>query len=390
MAEASKALGSGLRIALITETWPPEINGVAMTLHRLVCGLQAIGQAVQVVRPAQAECAVAGSEEHVLRLGLPLPGYAGLRFGMPARYALQSRWRRWRPDVVHIATEGPLGWSALRSAENLRIAVTSSFHTNFHRYSQHYGCGFLTRMVLTYLRRFHNHCACTMVPTKHQAAELGAAGFRNTVVLGRGIDTSLFHPGRRSAALRAQWGLGADDLAVLYVGRLAAEKGLDLLWRAFEAIRARRPEARLILVGDGPERERYAARAQVIAVGAKRGEELAAHYASGDVFPFASTTETYGNVITEGLAAGLACVAFDYAGPHEVIRHEANGLLCALGDEAGFIRACQTLATDHALRTRLRSQAAPSIGLHSWGRVINDFLSHLQQAVMRRDLRPVR
>ncbi|MFW5845633.1 MAG: glycosyltransferase family 4 protein, partial [Planctomycetota bacterium] len=325
-----------------------------MTLQRLVHGLQHhCDDTVQVVRPCQDERDCALREEHVLRLGLPMPGYAGLRFGLPSLYALTARWRHRPPDVVHVATEGPLGWSALRAAEGLGIPVTSSFHTNFHTYSQHYGVGFLTRVVLTYLRRFHNRCHCTMVPTAVQAAELATAGFRNTQVLGRGVDTVLFHPGRRDPALRAGWGAGPDDPVLLYVGRLAAEKNLALLLQTLDELRATRPELRLVLVGDGPERQRVAAHPGCILAGSRRGADLARHYASADCFCFPSMSETFGNVLTEAMASGLACLGFDYAAAHEVITDGRDGLLVPFGDADAFRRRAPALLGDPELIARL-------------------------------------
>jgi len=376
-----------LRLALITETWPPEINGVAMTLSRLVRGMIACGDQVEVVRPDQGTVYKAAGEEHILRFGVPIPGYNGLRFGFPAKAFLKRRWRRLRPDVVHVATEGPLGISARRAAVSLDIPCTSSFHTNFHSYSQHYGLGFMTHLVLGHLRRFHNRCHCTMVPTGIQATELSQAGFHNMRVLARGVDTDLFRPGRRDDKLRRTWGLSSGDLAVVYVGRLAAEKGLDLLYRAFLAVRKVNPGAKLIMVGDGPERERYQLRDGVICVGEKREKKLAKHYASGDLFLFSSTTETWGNVVLEAMASGLACIAFDYAAAAEVMHDGHDGLKVAMGDETSFLAASRRIAADTALHDRIRAAAPAAIASRSWQSIVEDFRSMLCEAIGGPELR---
>jgi hypothetical protein len=141
-----------LRVAVVTETYPPEVNGVAMTMGRMVGGLQSRNHQVQLIRPRQhaADAAVTdGSLEEVLRPGVPIPKYDSLRLGLPARTGLTRLWQRRRPDVVHVATEGPLGWSAVAAAHRLGIPVASDFHTNFHSYSRHYGVGWLRPSRLT-------------------------------------------------------------------------------------------------------------------------------------------------------------------------------------------------------------------------------------------------
>ncbi|HMA11653.1 MAG TPA: glycosyltransferase, partial [Steroidobacteraceae bacterium] len=267
-----------LRVAVVTETYPPEVNGVAMTLGRLVDGLQARNHQVQLIRPRQH----ADDQPHPtptftehLQRGIALPRYEGLQLGLPARAALTRLWTRHRPDVVQIATEGPLGWSALAAANKLQLPVASDFHTNFHSYSSHYGLGLLRRAIVAYLRKFHNKAAVTLVPTDGIRRELLADGYENIEIIGRGVDTKLFHPGRRDPAVRARWGVGENETAVLYVGRLAAEKNLALVFRAFEAMRAANPACRLVLVGDGPERAPWQARhPDAIFCGTQTGEAL--------------------------------------------------------------------------------------------------------------------
>ncbi len=337
-----------LRVAVVTETYPPEINGVAATISRVVEGLRERSHEVQLVRPRQ-DRTEAGVQQpgfvEVLMRGLPIPRYPQLRMGLPARRALARLWATARPDVVHIVTEGPLGWSALQAAEQMRLPVVSDFRTNFHAYSRHYGIAWLRNPIMGYLRKFHNRTACTMVPTEALRGELMLNGFRGLRVVSRGVDTQRFDPARRSEALRTTWGAGPDDVVLLCVGRLAPEKNLGLLIDAYEALRAELPRARLVLVGDGPERAALQARCpQAHFAGLRRGDDLAAHYASADVFAFPSVTETFGNVLAEALASGLPAVAFDYAAAHQLLRHGENGLAVALDDVAGFISATARVA----------------------------------------------
>ncbi len=343
-----RAARRSLRIALVTETYPPEVNGVARTLHQVVEGLRARHHDLQLVRPRQqpSDAADVGDRFHeVLMRGLAVPRYPQLRMGMPARRALVKLWTLNRPDLVHIATEGPLGWSGLQAARHLRLPVASDFRTNFHAYSRHYGVGWLNKPIVAYLKRFHNHCQVTMVPTRSLMDELSGYGFRNLRVLGRGVDTTLFNPARRSEALRAAWGAAPDTLVLLHVGRIAPEKNLDAVVRTFQALLQQGRDVKLVFVGDGPSRPAIAEQLpQAVFAGMQGGESLATHYASGDVFLFPSLTETFGNVTPEALASGLAVVACDCAAAAQIIRPGRNGHLVApeVARAGGF--AASTLA----------------------------------------------
>jgi len=366
-----------LRIAVVTETYPPEVNGVAMTVGRLVNGLQARNHQVQLIRPRQnaddQPHPTATLSEHLQR-GIALPRYEGLKMGLPAKSGLTRLWTRQRPDVVQIATEGPLGWSALAAANKLRLPVASDFHTNFHSYSSHYGFGLLRRAIVAHLRKFHNKSAVTLVPTEGIRRELLSYGYENLEIIGRGVDTALFHPGRRDTALRTRWGVTGGQTVVLYVGRLAPEKNLALVFRAFDAMRETDPLVRLVLVGDGPERAVWQGkRPDAIFCGTQIGEALAAHYASADVFLFPSLTETWGNVTIEAMASGLAVLAYDCAAAEEVIRHGENGLKAPPEDETAFVDQAISLAQSQALQQRLGRAAAARAAQLSWEAIIDRF-----------------
>ena len=366
-----------LRIALVTETYPPEINGVAMTLGRQVADLQQRGHQIQLVRPRQNAHELAASSaslEEVLKPGMAIPRYAGLKMGLPAKSALTRLWSLKRPDLVHIATEGPLGWSALAAANKLRIPVSTDFHTNFHSYSQHYGIGWLRRPILAYLRKFHNKSCVTLVPTEGIRRELQVHGYGNLEVVARGVDTELFSPAHRDAGLRASWGVDETTQVVLYVGRLAPEKNLKLVFAAFSAMHQCNPHTRLILVGDGPDRAALqAAYPQAVFCGMRSGVDLSRHYASADVFLFPSLTETFGNVTIEAMASGLAVVAYDYAAAEELIRHNENGVMAAYDDAEAFIAQAVRLAADPALAQRMALAARHTAQKMSWDSIHDRF-----------------
>lgn len=359
-----------------------------MTLGRLVDGLAARGHRVTVVRPRQRHESPRYTTTQRLacrqvRLpGFPLPGYPQLRVGFPARRRLRQLWTLNPPDLVHVATEGPLGSSAISAALELGLPVTSSFHTNFDQYARDYRLGFLKPLVTAWLRRVHNRTLRTFVPTHDLRERLAREGYANLRLLSRGVDTQLFAPTRRDDELRTSWGASPGDLVVVHVGRMAAEKNYPLLFRAFDAIKAAQPRARLVLVGDGPMLATYQRqRPDAVFTGFYTGANLARHYASGDLYLHASYTETFGNVVTEALASGLAVSAFDYAAAHEFIRHEQNGLVASPGDERAFIAHAVRLADDAALRASLARAGRATTARLSWDAVVDGFARDLAEAI---------
>ena len=408
-----------MKLALVTETYPPEVNGVAMTLSRLVAGLAARGHEVEVVRPRQrgearsrrlearqqkseirsqvaevemddkpsrsafcqrpsAFCPLASE---FLVPGLPIPFYHTLKMGLPVWGALRRRWAAAPPDLVHVATEGPLGLAALRAARRLGLPVTSSFHTNFQQYGRHYGLNKLRATITAYLRWFHNRTACTMVPTDELRAQLAARDFTRLVVIARGVDTDLFSPENRCEALRASWGAAPGDPVFVYVGRLAAEKNLGLVVETFLLMQKAEPRARCVLVGDGPERTALEKKfPQFCFAGMRRGPELAAHYASADIFVFPSTTETFGNVVTEAMASGLVVLAFDYAAARQHIRTGVNGVTVPLDDAGVFLAAAEKLLTHRGSWPALRAAARAAALDITWDKIVACFECELLQA----------
>lgn len=381
-----------LRIAVVTETYPPEINGVAVTISRMVEGLRR-RHVVELIRPRQNQQDSAKHEptlQEVLVRGFPIPRYQGLKLGLPAKQRLIKLWTKHRPDVVHLVTEGPLGSSALAAAHKLGIPVSSDFHTNFHSYSRHYGFGWLQKTVAGYLRNFHNRTDTTLVPTQELRDTLAQDGYQNLQVVARGVDTTLFHPDKRSAELRQQWGVADDELAVIYVGRISPEKNLPLVLLTFKAMQVCNSKLKLVLVGDGPVRaELQRQNPEYIFAGMRTGEDLAAHYASGDIFLFPSMTETYGNVTVEAMASGLAVVAYRYAAAAEHIAHKENGLHAEFGNEEEFIQLACGLANDAARVDKMRRQSHQTMLKLDWQNIVDEFEQALAQLAVKPEVRHV-
>jgi glycosyltransferase involved in cell wall biosynthesis len=364
-------------VCVVTETYPPEINGVASTLAQLVAGMRARGHTVTLVRPRQrpADCFdPLADPSTTLVAGMSLPGYRGLRFGFPAGPALRAVWSQQRPDAVYVATEGPLGWSAVRTGARLGIPVYSGFHTNFHSYVQHYRAGWLRRPAAAYLCHFHNATAGTFVATSPLRDELARAGFTNLRVLGRGVDGRRFHPARRSLALREAWGASASDLVVLHAGRIAPEKNVGLAVATYRAMQQANHALRFVMVGDGPLRAALERdHPDLVFCGFRRGDDLAAHYASADVCLFPSETETFGNVTLEAMASGLAVLAYDDAAARVHIEDGVTGALARLGDAPGFVEAAVTLARAPERLPEMRRRARAAMETVDWTRVVERF-----------------
>ncbi|MEM6334184.1 MAG: glycosyltransferase family 1 protein [Planctomycetota bacterium] len=382
-----------MRVALVTETYPPEVNGVALTLQRMVRGLAVRGHLVEVVRPHQGKQDRSirsrkdrtfddhGVTEHIVP-GMPMPMYDGLHIGLPARNRLVRRWKFQRPDIVHIATEGLLGFTALWAAYRLGLPVASSFHTNFHQYAKHYRIPGIEPVATQYLRWFHNRCGVTLTPSHTMVKRLAGHGFERVAWWPRGVDNQEFSPHYRSEELRQSWGVTPDDPVAIYVGRVAAEKNIPLTIAACDAARKKTPGLKLVIVGDGPMREQLAAdRPDIVFAGMRHGDDLSAHFASADMFVFASETETFGNVVCEAMASRLAIVAYNYAAPMMHIAHDRAGHLVPLGDADAFTQATTDLAADPARIARLRQGAVDDISLHAWDRVVEAFEQTLQAVI---------
>ncbi|MDO6460251.1 glycosyltransferase family 1 protein [Granulosicoccaceae sp. 1_MG-2023] len=373
-------------IAVVTETWRPDINGVAMTCGKIVDGLASLGAEIHLFQTvAEDKLDEPDLTVHSIR-GIKLPFYRDVKLGRPCSARLTRAWQKQRPDIVLIVTEGLLGHSAMKAATALGIPVFSEYHTNFQQYTRFYGVSLIEKLVNAHLRRFHNRAELSFVPTDEIRQSLSQQGYTNLVTVARGVDTELFSPQRRSQALRRQWGLADDDPAVLYVGRLAAEKNIDLAIRAFRRVQLLQPRARFILVGDGPVRQRLQREhPDFIYCGMQRGEDLACHYASADLFVFPSLSETFGNVLIEALASGLPAVAFDYAAAKRHVRDHYNARSVPPGNEEAFLRAASDLATEPQTRRSLGAHARISMLDNSWEAVYRRLAAIIRARIAQED-----
>ncbi|MBB2203858.1 glycosyltransferase family 4 protein [Gluconacetobacter takamatsuzukensis] len=286
-----------MRILMVSDAWYPQVNGVVRTVSRLRDALEAMGHTVEIVGP------------HLFRT-VPCPTYPEIRLCILPGRRLGRLIDAFRPDAIHIVTEGPLGLAARRWALGRGQGFTSSFHTRFPEYIRA-RTGFSTGLPYRFLRWFHGAAALTLVPTASLLDELRERGFEHLECWTRGVDADRFRPD--AAAIDWQSLYGVRGPYLLYVGRVAVEKNLE----AFLSLEL--PGTRIV-VGDGPDRAALAARyPDVLFTGYLTGGELAAAYAASDVFVFPSVTDTFGLVILEALACGLPVAAFDVTGPRDIL-----------------------------------------------------------------------
>jgi len=361
-----------MRVEIVSDTFPPDVNGVAMTLGRLTSMLKERGHYVHVIHAGEeAQKGESGVK------GIALPGYNEVRIGLPNPIKLRSRWKKRRPDVIYVATESPLGSSALSTAKELGIPVAAGFHTNFHQYMEKYKLGKMQNVAMKYLKRVHDKADCTLAPAQDMVDMLREADFKNVNLLGRGVDTELFQPARRSEKLREEWGASEETPVVLFVGRVAAEKNLTFGMEVVREMQKLAPDLKCVVVGDGPSREELERENDFVHfAGVQRGDDLAEYYASADVLLFPSETETFGNVLLEGMASGLITVSYDYAASKQHVRDGVNGYKAAKDNKEEFIEKAKEALSN------MRDSSICRAGLNtaqelSWERVADTFESTL-------------
>ncbi len=373
-----------MRFMIVSDTFPPDINGVARTLQTWARGLAKRGHDVQVItttEDAGAENAPFGVKVSAVA-ALPMPGYDGIRLGMVSRAQMLGHMQRQGTDSMYVAVETPMGLNAIRAAKDAGVPVVSGFHTNFHTYSRDYRLPILRDGAAWYLKHIHNRTSRTLTPSETTAQQLRELGINNVGVVGRGVDTEKFNPGHRDAELRRSWGADDTTPVALFVGRIAAEKNLPLAVKAFEEITRIHPRAKMVFVGDGPKAASLKADyPQFVHAGARTGHDLARHYASADLFVFPSLSETFGNVLVEALASGLVTVSFDYAAARQVVQNRLNGFVAPVDDERAYLEAA-ALAALHWSDTALRNAALEAAKLLSWDTIIEQFERELQSATV--------
>jgi len=367
----------GLRLAIFSDTYPPQVNGVSRTLERLVAAVEARGGAAKVITVDDPEAAPDGRVERWP--SVPFWAYPQLQMAAPRRSAALDCIERWRPNLIHAATEFGIGLSGIFAAREARVPLVTSYHTHFTAYLRHYNLSVLDIVSWPFLRAVHNAGQRTFAPSEIVRRELEGHGFTNTRVWSRGVDHGRFSPGFRSSALRAQLGAGDDTMLVVYVGRIAPEKGIDVALDGMRLVMERHAgtgKVAFALAGDGPAEERCRATAPpgTTFVGKLSGRALSEFYASADIFVFPSITETFGNVVLEAMASGLALVAPDIGATTELATTE-TALQFPAHDPAALADGVERLMNDAALRGRLAAAALAVAQTRTWDSIFDRLIA---------------
>ena len=372
-----------MRIALLTETFLPDVNGVVTTLCHLLEHLNKRGHEALVFAPHGAPTSFANAEIVPLA-GMPLPIYPDLKL-TPPQIGMTARLRAFQPDVLHLAGTMLLSPAGCAAAQRLGLPLVAVYHTDWPAYAGHYGMGWMRGPAYHYLRLIHARCALTLCPSRATMHDLRSHGFRRLRMWGRGVDTTLFHPRRRSASWRASIGAQPGETVVLSVGRLANEKRLDLLVQALPQL----TNVRLVFVGDGPARpelERRLAGQPAHFTGYLRGEALATAYASADMFVFPSDTDTFGQVIREAMASGLPVVAARAGGALDLVSEGETGFLVPPGDAIGFQRCIARLAANPNQQRSMGLAGRQRAERRSWECVMDEMVGHYERVLRHRSL----
>jgi phosphatidylinositol alpha 1,6-mannosyltransferase len=360
-----------MRIAIVTETFLPKMDGIVRMLTELLDYLDRCGHEAIVLTPGNGET-------HYRRFSVARFGgvrwqlYPGLTVAGPAP-GLAPTLQRWRPDIVHLAGPAVLGAQAAIVGHALGVPLVAHYQTDLATYAGCHGLGFLQPIAWRYLRTIHHLAERTYCPTPTVRRELQERGFRDLALCARGVDTTGFHPGRRDTTLRAHiLGSGADQATPIaaYVGRLSPEKNLE----ALVTLARTRPDLPLMIVGDGPARphlEAALAGTRALFTGELRGTQLAAAYASADLLLCTSLTETFCQVAQEAMASGLPVLGFRAGGVRDVVLDGESGLLSNPADQRAWCAAVGAVADDAARRQGMGLRARAVAEGRTWEAVFD-------------------
>jgi phosphatidylinositol alpha 1,6-mannosyltransferase len=367
-----------MRIAVFSEVYWPMVSGVGVTLPRLTEALERRGHAVRVYSATYPlPPGTVDRPEAYRSPSIPLFLYPDIQWAFPRQRELEEDLAAFRPDVVHLATEFAMGLAGLRAAQHLGIPIIASSHTDYQKYAQRYGVAWVLEVGWIYGRWFYSHAARVLCPSRVHEEYLHTRGILHTGLWTRGLDPEHFHPRFRSEEYRRALGLRPDDFLVTYIGRIAREKDIKLLLKAWQAVASERGGAQLVLVGGGPLAEDLL-RASVPGVhltGIKQGPELSAAYASADLFVFPSATETFGNSLLEAMGSGVPSLAVSAGGVLEFARNGENALLVGARDVGAFAGGLRTLMGDAALRRRLAEGGLRTAASRSWDPIYDKLLA---------------
>ena len=366
------------RVAVFSGNYNCCTDGHSRTINRLVAYLESCGTEVMVFSPWAPHPTPTRGGTLVPLPSLPIPGRSEYRLSCWLTRSARKKLDAFRPDLIHVSTPDLLGHSALRYTKRHGVPVVSSFHTRFDTYFRYYGLRFLESSVRRYLRHFYARCEHVYVPSLSMKEVLHQAGIGRDIRLwSRGIDHTIFSPGRRDMTWRRDLGIADDEAVLLFVGRLVKEKAIDVVAALHDELKRRGTRYRMLVVGDGPARPQFEECVpEGIFTGFLSGAGLARAYASADIFFNPSVTETFGNVTLEAMASGLPAVCLRATGSSNLVADGVSGYLSEPGQISQTADHAEALITDRALRARMAEAAHERSTAYSWDAVMGELMGH--------------
>ncbi|WP_374411618.1 glycosyltransferase family 4 protein [Novosphingobium colocasiae] len=356
-----------MRIALFSGNYNYLREGANMALNRLVRYLEDSGCTVRVYSPVTATPAFEPAGTLIPVASVPLPVRSEFRLALGLPRAIRRDLRAFAPDLVHLSTPDILGTRAQTFALGLGVPVVASQHTRFETYLAYYRLEALRPLLERHLRRFYRRCDHVLVPTGALAEDMAhLRGDRRVSVWSRGIDTALFHPGRRDMDWRRAQGIADDETVALFFGRLVLEKGIATYVDTVARLARAGHKVRALAIGEGPARALFAELPGAVLTGHLDSEALARAVASADLLIHPSTTEAFGNVVTEAMACGLVPVCAEAQSARALVTPGHDGLICPAGDAAAFADATAALVTDPPRRAAMAQAALATSRRYTW------------------------
>jgi glycosyltransferase involved in cell wall biosynthesis len=361
-----------LRIALFSGNYNYTRDGANQALNRLVGTMLDLGAAVRVYSPTVTKPAFEPTGDLVSLPSFAMPGRGEYRMATGLSAEAREDLTRFQPNIMHISSPDPGGHAALKWARAHNLPVLASVHTRFETYPRYYKLGFMEPFVEGILRRFYNRCDMLVAPSQSTIDELLAMKMHDRIgIWSRGVDRTTFSPARRDIEWRRSLGLADDDVAVVFLGRLVMEKGLDVFAETITGLQQRQVPHKVMVIGDGPARDWFAAALpDAIFAGFHTGGSLGRALASGDVFFNPSVTEAFGNVTLEAMACGLPVVAAGATGSASIVHDGVTGRLIALAGQSANVTGCAdalaAYCSDPALRAAHGAAGEARASEFSW------------------------
>jgi glycosyltransferase involved in cell wall biosynthesis len=371
-----------MKIAIFTDTFYPDINGVARTLKRLTSYFEEKNIAFKIFAPDSQSHEYSSTNIHFFK-SRSFFLYPECRLAFPNLLDIKSALQNFSPDLIHVATPFNIGLCGVYYAKKLNIPLVGSYHTNFDDYLHYYDLQFLSKIHWKYMHWFHRTCRKLFVPSTETFLLLQHNGFSNLEVWPRGVDCQLYHPHYDKNAVQKLHGTQGKYL-LTYVGRLAPEKDINTLLAVAKSIPAEvNEQLHWLIVGDGPLRKELQAQAEsnMTFTGYLNGEHLAEVYAASDLLVFPSPTETFGNVVLESLASGTPVIGAKSGGVKNIIKAGVTGILCKPGHVQEFRDAIIQLITNDGLRERMGIAGRDYALTQSWNRIFEDLIWHYKNVI---------